>query len=215
MLLQTNHGVLEWDGTGTIRVQYDASPRLGERIIPVEALRGVEVSADLRLELREHADPLLSVTGGSFESIYHFEVTDLTAAKRLASEIRIARARRAVPETAAPRWLVATPPAADALEGKDATVAVAQGMLMFAYPRSATRRKKADGNPRSVPLTDILNVEWVARAGRHAGFVRVGTAQTPVDRPKPKHDPAAVRVAPDGELDALFFAARLLTRVQP
>ncbi|MFI5730677.1 DUF4429 domain-containing protein [Kribbella sp. NPDC051587] len=213
MRLQTNHGVLVWDGTGTIRVRYDGP--LGERVIPVEALSGVRVSTDLRLELREHADPLLSVSGGSYASIYHFEVADLAAAERLASEIRIARARRAVPETAASTWLVAPPLAADAMEGKDATVAVANGLLMFAYPRSASRRKKSDGNPRSVSLMDIIDVEWRPRDGRHAGFVRVSTARTPFERPRPKHDPSAVRTAVEGETDALFFAARLLTRIQP
>ncbi|WP_405061862.1 DUF4429 domain-containing protein [Kribbella sp. NBC_01505] len=213
MRLQTDHGTLEWDGTGTIRVRYDGP--LGERVIPVEALSGVRVSGALDLELREHADPLLSVSGGSYGSIYHFEIDDLAAAERLASEIRIARARRAVPETAATAWLVAPPLAADALEGRDATVAVANGLLMFAYPRSATRRKKADGNPRSISLADILDVEWRPREGRHAGFVRVGTTGTPVERPRPKHDPAAVRVAAEDEIEALFFAARLLTRIQP
>jgi hypothetical protein len=213
MRLQTNHGTLEWDGTGTIRVRYDGP--LGERMIPVEAVSAVRVSTHLQLDLREHADPLLSVSGGSYASIYRFEVTDLATAEQLASEIRIARARRAVPETAATAWLVAPPLAADALKGKDATLAVANGLLMFAYPRSATRRKKAAGNPRSLALADILDVEWRPRDGRHAGFVRVRTAQTPVDRPRPKHDPAAVRINPDNETEALFFAARLLTRIQP
>ncbi|TDD49301.1 DUF4429 domain-containing protein [Kribbella antibiotica] len=213
MRLQTNHGTLEWDGAGTIRVQYDGP--LGERVIPVEALSAVRVSAVLEFELREHADPLLSVSGGAYQSIYQFEVADLAAAERLASEIRIARARRAVPETAAPTWLVAPPLAADALEGKDATVAVANGLLMFAYPWSASRRKKADGNPRSIALIDIVGVEWRPCVGRRSGFVRVSTARTPIDRPRPKHDPAAVRTAVEGETDALFFAARLLTRIQP
>ncbi|MET7277429.1 DUF4429 domain-containing protein [Kribbella sp. NPDC005582] len=213
ILVRTDLGTLEWDGTGTIRIQYDGP--LGERMIPVEALRGVTVSDGLELELREHADPLLSVSAGSFASIYRFQVADSAAADEFASQVRIARARRAVPETAATRWLVATPPAADALEGKDATVAVANGLLMFAYPRSATRRKKAEGSPRSIPLTDIVEVEWTARAGRQPAVVRVSTARTPADRPKPKHDPAAVRITPENELDALFFAARLLTRIQP
>jgi len=213
ILVRTDLGTLEWDGTGTIRIQYDGP--LGERMIPVEALRGVAVSDGLELELREHADPLLSVSGGSFASIYRFSVTDSAAADEFASQVRIARARRAVPETAATHWLVANPPAADALEGKDATVAVANGLLMFAYPRSATRRKKAEGNPRSLPLTEIVEVEWTAPAGRQPAVVRVSTARTPADRPKPKHDPAAVRIAPENELDALFFAARLLTRIQP
>ncbi|MFK4086818.1 DUF4429 domain-containing protein [Kribbella sp. NPDC020789] len=212
-LLRTGHGVLEWDGAGIIKVRYDGP--LGERVIPVEALRGVQVSGGLEFELREHADPVLSVSGGSYGSIYRFEVEDLAAAERLASEVRIARARRAVPEKAAPAWLVAPPAATDAMEGRDATVAVANGLLMFAYPRSASRRKKAEGNPRSVPLIDITGVEWRPREGRQAGYVRVSTASTPIDRARPKHDPSAVRTTDEGAIDALFFAARLLTRVEP
>ncbi|MBB6571857.1 DUF4429 domain-containing protein [Kribbella sandramycini] len=207
MRLQTGTGALEWDGSGALRIEYaEALAGLGPRVLPIEALRAVEVSAiELTLELREHADPLLSVSGGSLASIYRFEVA---GAERLASELRIARARRGVPETAAPAWLVATPPAADALQGKDATVAVASGQLMFAYPRSASRRKKTEGNPRSVPLTDITAVSW------EPGLFRIDTARTPLERPKPRHDPAALRVPARG-FDALFFAARLLTRIQP
>ena len=230
--LKSTNGTVDWDGAGTLRIRYDAPEtelgrlagalrtRLGERIIPVEALQAVEVSQVLRLVLREQADPLQSVSGGYFDALidpYTFPFTDRALAERLATDIRVTLARRDVPTTSAVRWLVAPPVAPDEIEGRDATLSVANGRLVFAYKRIAGRKKRANGDPWSVPLADIIDVEWRPNERRFGvgGFLRVSTARTPLERPKPRHDPAAMRTERRTDVDALFFAARLLTRIRP
>nr|WP_272954912.1 DUF4429 domain-containing protein [Kribbella shirazensis] len=195
--------------------------RLGERILPVEALKAAEVDGPvLRLLLRAGADPLQSVSGGYFDSLidpYCFPFSDRDVADRIVGEIRRTLARRDVPRTRATRWLVAPPAAPDRLEGRDATLSVEQGELRFAYKRSAGRRKKALGDPWALPLGEITDVEWTPNQRRLGlkGFLRISTARSPEERPKPKHDPAAMLVDRRGDIDALFFAARLLTRIRP
>src|SRR4029453_6490620 len=112
---------------------------------------------------RENADPLQSITGGYFDALiapYDFPVTDRALAEQLAADIRLMLVRRDVPSTPAVRWLVAPPAAPDRLEGWDATMSVETGRLVFRYHRIARRKKRAAGNPWSVPLGDIIDVEW-------------------------------------------------------
>jgi hypothetical protein len=228
------NGTVYWDGVGTLRLRYDGTgdgfgklesslrDRLGERVVPVEAIRAVAVGSELRLVLRDGADPLQSVAGGHFDALiepyrFTFDPDDRDLAERIAADIRIALSRRDVPETPAVRWLVAPPAAPDGLAGRDATLSVVGGALEFAYNESAGRKKRANGNALSVPLADITTVEWAPNRGRfdRGGFLRVSTARTPLERPQPKHDPAAMRTERETDGDALFFAARLLTRIRP
>jgi hypothetical protein len=236
--LVSSNGALGWDGCGTLRIRYDASDpglgkltrslrtRLGERVVPVEALQEIEVDARpagsvVSLVLREHADPLLSVNGGFATLLdpyrFFFDAADRPIAERLVAEVTAMLARRQVPASPAQRWLVAPPVAPDRIEGRDATIFLSGGRLAFAYKWSATRRKKADGDRSSVPLAEITDVEWTPndRRLRSKGFVRVSTARTPLERPKPRHDPAALLTEPRTDVDVLFFAARLLTRIRP
>jgi hypothetical protein len=233
--LKSTNGTVDWDGAGPLRIRYDAPAgelgrlagslrtRLGERVVPVEALQAVEVSQDapvLRLILREQADPLQSVSGGHFDALidpYTFPFTDRPLAERLATEIRVTLARRDVPTTSAVRWLVAPPVAPDEIEGRDAILSVANGQLVFAYKRTAVRKRRATRGPWSVPLADIIEVEWMPNQRRLGvgGFLRISTARTPLERPKPRHDPAAMLTQRGTDVDALFFAARLLTRIRP
>ena len=228
--LASANGMVVWDGIGTLRIRYDGTragleplssslrARLGERVLPVEALQSVEAyDGGFRLVLRDGADPLQAVTGVDIlGDLYDFPGVDQARAEQIAAEIRRTLTRRDVP-TAAARWLLAPPAAPDRLEGRDATLSVANGQLTFTYERGAGRRKKALGDPWSVPLDTILDVEWRPNQGRIGGrgFLRIGTDRTPLERPKPKHDPAAMVTRRDADVDALFFAARLLTRIRP
>jgi Domain of unknown function (DUF4429) len=233
--LKSMNGTVVWDGIGTLTVRYDGPhnghgkltnslrTRLGERTIPVEALKAVEVSPDpptLNLVLRDQADPLQAVTGGYFDALiqpYSFPFADRELAESIAADIRQTLVRRDVPTTPAVRWLVAPPVAPDRIEGRDAMLAVDSGELVFAYKRSARRKKTASGDRWSVPLADIIEVEWTPNQRRlvRAGFLRISTAKTPLEHPKPKHDPAAMITERRTDVDALFFAARLLTRIRP
>ncbi|MFD3403274.1 DUF4429 domain-containing protein [Kribbella sp. NPDC058693] len=229
--LKSTNGTVVWDGIGILRLRYDGTQagldaltsslrtRLGERILPVEALKAVEVSgAGLKLILRDGADPLQSVTGGQVVmDLYDFPEVDPALAEQIARDIRSTLVRRDVPPTTSARWLLAPPVAPDRLTGRDATLSVANGRLTFDYKRSAGRRKKALGAQWSVPLVDIIDVEWSPTPGRFGarGFLRIATAGTPDERPKPKHDPAAMLIEAGADVDALFFAARLLTRIRP
>lgn len=215
--LTSTYGTVVWDGIGTLRIRYGGTlvrSRLGERVVPIEALRAVEVTeTGLQLVLRDGADPLQSVTQPI--ELYDFPGVDRSVAEEIARDVGQALVRRDVPATASTAWLVAPPPAPDRIEGRDATLAVASGQLTFKYHRSASRRKVL-GDPWSVPLGDIVDVEWAPAAGLGArGFLRITTAATPDVRPKPKHDPAAMLTRRAAEADALFFAARLLTRIRP
>lgn len=160
--LTSTYGTVVWDGIGTLRIRYGGTlvrTRLGERIVPVEALRAVELTdTGLRLVLRDGADPLQSVTQPI--ELYDFPGVDHEAAEEIARDVGQALVRRDVPETAAAAWMVAPPPAPDRIEGRDATLAMANGQLTFKYHRSAGRKKKALGDPWSVPLGDIVDVEW-------------------------------------------------------
>lgn len=224
------NGTVVWDGAGTLRIRYDGTQaggdpltgalraRLGARVLPVEALQSVEVyDAGLRLVLRAGADPLQAVSGVDVLSDpYDFPGVDPALAAQVAGEIRRTLTRRDVPAAAA-RWLLAPPPAPDRIEGWDAALSVANGRLAFGYQPRATRKKRALGNPWSVPLGDIADVEWTPYRGPVAGrgFLRIRTADQPVERPKPKHDPAAMLTRRNTDIDTLFFAARLLTRIRP
>ena len=115
-------------------------------------------------------------------------------------------------------WPLPAPPVApDRIEGRDAVLSVAGGELVFAYKGAAARRKRAAGDPWSVPLADIIEVEWTPNQRRlvRGGFLRISTAKTPYEHPKPRHDPAAMITERRTDVDALFFAARLLTRSDP
>ncbi|MEV4260755.1 DUF4429 domain-containing protein [Kribbella sp. NPDC049584] len=229
--LTSTNGTVVWDGIGILRLRYDGTQagldaltsslrtRLGERVLPVEALKAVEVSpTGLKLVLRDGADPLQSVTGGQvLMDPYDFPEVDPALAELIARDIRSTLVRRDVPATPSARWLLAPPPAPDRLEGRDAILSVANGQLTFAYKRSAGRKKKSLGRQWSVPLGEIVDVEWTPNQGRLGarGFLRVATDSTPVERPKPKHDPAAMFIERGADVDALFFAARLLTRIRP
>lgn len=229
--LTSTNGTVVWDGIGILRLRYDGTragldaltsslwTRLGERILPVEALKAVEVSpAGLKLVLRDGADPLRSVTGSEIVmDPYDFPEVDTALAEQIARDIRSTLVRRDIPATPSARWLLAPPVAPDRLEGRDATLTVANGRLAFDYKRSAGRKKRALGEQWAVPLADIIDVEWAPSPGRLGarGFLRIATAGTPVERPKPKHDPAALLIAGGADVDALFFAARLLTRIRP
>ncbi|MER7248172.1 DUF4429 domain-containing protein [Kribbella sp. NPDC000426] len=229
--LTSTSGTVVWDGIGVLRLRYDGTQagldpltsslrtRLGERILPVEALQSVEVgAAGLKLVLRDRADPLQSVTGSQLVmDPYDFPGVDQALAEQIARDVRSTLVRRDVPATPSARWLLAPPPAPDRLEGRDAILSVASGRLTFDYKRSAGRKKKALGQPWSVLLSEIVDVEWTPNEGRFGarGFLRVATPGTPVERPKPKHDPAAMLIDTGTDVDALFFAARLLTRIRP
>ena len=228
--LTSTNGTVVWDGIGALRIRYADAPsgldsltcslrtRLGERVLPVEALQAVEVrESGFRLVLRDGADPLQAVTGVDVLSDpYDFPGADPALAERVAGEIRRTLTRRDVPVAEA-RWLVAPPAAPDRIEGRDATLAVAGGQLTFKYHRSAGRKKKSLGDPWQVPLGDIADVEWMPEQGRLGarGFLRITTGATPDVRPKPKHDPAAMVTRRQTDVDTLFFAARLLTRIRP
>lgn len=229
--LTSTNGTVVWDGIGVLRIRYDGTrpgldaltsslrTRLGERVLPVEALKAVEVSeTGLKLVLRDGADPLRSVTGTDvLIDPYEFPGVDRALAEEVARGIRRTLVRRDVPSTDATRWLLAPPAAPDRLEGRDATLSVANGQLTFTYKRSAGRKKKVFGDPWQVPLGDIVDVEWTPGRGPLGarGFLRITTDGAPVERPKPKYDPAAMVTERGADVDALFFAARLLTRIRP
>ncbi|GAA1605474.1 hypothetical protein GCM10009804_72100 [Kribbella hippodromi] len=227
--LVSAYGSVGWDGIGVLRIRYSGDGldalncslrgRLGERVVPVEAVQGVEVSdSGFRLVLRDGSDPLQAVTGTDvLLDLYDFPAVDPVLADEIAGDIRRTLVRRDVPATASTAWLVAPPGAADRLEGRDATLTVANGQLTFAYQRSAGRKKRALGDPWSVQLGDITDVQWAPHLGGLGGrgFLRITTPSTPTERPKPKHDPAAVHTERDTDVEALLFAARLLTRIRP
>ncbi|WP_433009459.1 hypothetical protein [Kribbella sp. CA-294648] len=59
----------------------------------------------------------------------------------------------------------------------------------------------------------IRAVEWAPIRGMDLGYVRITTAATPADRPKPPKDPEALLLGANHQAPGLLFAANLQHRI--
>jgi hypothetical protein len=111
------------------------------------------------------------------------------------------------------RWLVAPPAAGDELKGFDGKARLADGRLTFDWDWKATKEKKSAGDPRSVPLAEIRNVEWRPMEGKNLSYLRITTSTTPAERPDPAKDPEALQLGATHQVPGFLFGASLLHQV--
>ncbi|MEU4191203.1 DUF4429 domain-containing protein [Kribbella sp. NPDC026611] len=239
--LRGRNAVLVWDGLGTIQLRYEGAwikqkstlthlvlKKLGERTVPIEAVRDVELvmpggheDPTIRLVLRDHADPLLSVAGGALNELidpyrFDFDNAQWLLADYYAQEIRTSIALHQLGSAPADRWLVEAPPAPTGLKGQQGMKLALEGdELVFDYGFATPKEKKAYGDPWRLPVAEVVAVEWqpITNKWGSNGYLRITSARTPTDRPEPAKDPETLVTQPLAETDALFFGAKLLSMV--
>lgn len=238
--LKGSNGTLVWDGLGTVQLRYDGAwmkqtstvthqllRRLGTRTIPVEALAGVELVMPggteqpmIRLVLRAGADPLMAVAAEAIDRLFdpyrfYFSNKQWLLADYYAQEIRTSIALHQLGTGPAERFLVEPPAAADELKGFDGKARIEDGELSFDWTWTATKEKKAAGDPRRVPLADITGVAWLPMGDKQLGRMRISTAATPAERPESDKDPETLLLGALQQVPGLLFGAKLLAAVRP
>ncbi|WP_405061861.1 DUF4429 domain-containing protein [Kribbella sp. NBC_01505] len=236
--LRGRNATLVWDGLGTVQLRYGGSwlrqkstktfkalKQLGQRTVPVEALTGVELvmpggteDPTIRLILRERADPILAVAGGSLDELvdpyrFDFDNKQWLLADFYAQEIRESIARHQLPAGPAEHWLVEAPAAPEKVKFQDVKAQLDGDVLVLDYGFAASAAKKAHGDPWRLPVADLRNVEWVMISAQQRGYLRLTTTHTPAERPAPADDPETLYTGPLSETDALFLGAKLLSLI--
>jgi len=202
---------LRWDGD-TIRLRYkprflsrrerrtrDLAAVLGERSVPVEALRAVstepvEDGVILRLLLRDDADPLLVLAGDAFDEEFdpyriHFSWKQWETSEWRVKDLEADLARSEVAGRRADRWLVEPPEALGEFKAFDARLTLRRDEFTFHWDWKAFDEKQALGMVRKVMLADITAVEWrpPTKEGLRIpdGYLRITTVDSPPERPPP------------------------------
>lgn len=86
--------------------------------------------------------------------------------------------------------------------------------LIVDYGFANYPEKRAYGDPYRLPLAEIKAVEWTQAKGITSGYLRITSPRTPAVRGSDMHDPETILTKPiGGELDALFFGAKLLSLI--
>ncbi|MEV6111128.1 DUF4429 domain-containing protein [Streptomyces sp. NPDC052109] len=175
---------------------------LGELVVPLGALAGVSLeqgrrSGRLRLRLRDGADPLTQATGGRLaEPNDPFQLTvdsdRYGVAEYFADEVRNALLLDGVPPEPVAGYLLPGPPLPVSASAGDGTAAFDGERVRLEWNWKTEDAKAATG-PRTIPLADVLGVQWQPAAGLENGHLRFLVRGAPVTAP-PKYDPNAVEL---------------------
>jgi hypothetical protein len=173
----------------------------------------------IRLVLRAGADPLLAVAGEEMDRLFdpyrfYFGAKQWLLADYYAQEIRTSIALHQVGTGPAERFLIEPPEAANELKGFDGTARIEDAELTFDWSWTATKEKKAAGDPHRVPLADISGVEWLPLGDKKLGRLRISTAATPAERPEADKDPETLQLGALQQVPGLLFGAKLLAAVR-
>jgi hypothetical protein len=222
-----DNATLVWDGLSNVQLKYgqrwikhksthsaNLAKALGERTVPVDALSGVELTlpkdgdAQLRLVLRENADPVTAVAGARIDELFdpyrfYYQDQQELLAEYYATEIQTA-IRLAQNEGPAEKFLVEPPEAPDELKGFDGRLRVDEGTVTFDWSWAASPEKKAAGKRREVELATVTSVEWRPIAGKDLGHVRLN-----------RDDGLALLLGATQQVSGLLFAANLLAKLSP
>ncbi|MFJ6741588.1 DUF4429 domain-containing protein [Streptomyces sp. NPDC091279] len=202
--LTQRDGTWAFDGT-TIRITpglHRSVPLFrqtyGEVAVPLEAVAGVTFEPErrrgrLRLRLREGADPLLQATGGRLPDRadpYRLLVeTDRSgSAEYMAEEIRQALLLDQIPTAPTSTYLLAGPPVPVSVRCSDGTVSFDGLHVRIDWADTSDRIKRATG-PRVVPLTELVQVEWLPNVSHEDGYLRFVTRETAFSKLPPAKDP--------------------------
>ncbi|CAM5256567.1 hypothetical protein SGLAM104S_09640 [Streptomyces glaucescens] len=175
---------------------------LGELVVPLGALAGISFeqgkkSGRLRLRLRDGADPLTQATGGRLTEPHDpyrlaVEPDRYGVAEYFADEVRNALLLDQVPAGPAAGYLLPGPPVPLSAAAGDGTAAF-DGECVRLEWNWKTEDAKAAAGPRTLPVEDILAVEWQPAAGLENGYLRFTVRNAPTKQP-PKYDPNAVEL---------------------
>lgn len=176
---------------------------LGEIEVPIRALAGVSYepgrkSGRLRLRLRDGADPLTQLTGGTLDEAsdpYRLTVdADRSGvAEYLVDEVRTALLLDQVPSGRAEAYLLAGPPVPLTVSAGDGTATFDGESVRLEWKWQAEESKRS-GGPRTLPLAEVSAVEWLRPASLENGFLRFSGPWADGKRPEPKYDPYAVEL---------------------
>jgi len=175
---------------------------LGELVVPLGALAGISFeqgkkSGRLRLRLRDGADPLTQATGGRLTEPHDpyrlaVEPDRYGVAEYFADEVRNALMLDQVPAGPAVGYLLPGPPVPLSAAAGDGTAAF-DGECVRLERNWKTEDAKAAAGTRTLPVEDILAVEWQPAAGLENGYLRFTVRNAPTKQP-PKYDPNAVEL---------------------
>ncbi|MBE8469598.1 DUF4429 domain-containing protein [Streptomyces justiciae] len=175
---------------------------LGELVVPLGALAGVSFeqgrrAGRLRLRLRDGADPLLHATGGRLtepNDPYQLIVESdrYGVAEYFVDEVREALLLDQVPATPVTEYLLPGPAVPLSVSAGDGT-ATFDGERVRLEWNWKTEDAKAAAGIRTLPLTDVVGVEWLPAAGLDNGHLRFAVRNAPTKAP-PKYDPNSVEL---------------------
>ncbi|MEV6289979.1 DUF4429 domain-containing protein [Streptomyces sp. NPDC051896] len=175
---------------------------LGELAVPLGALAGVSFeqgrrSGRLRLRLRDGADPLTQATGGRLaepNDPYQLAVESdrYGVAEYFADEVRNALLLDGVSPDPVDRYLLPGPSLPVSASAGDGTASFDGERVRLEW-NWKTEDAKSSGGPRTIPLADVVGVEWQPAAGLENGHLRFLVRGAPVTAP-PKYDPNAVEL---------------------
>ncbi|MDT0613312.1 DUF4429 domain-containing protein [Streptomyces lancefieldiae] len=175
---------------------------LGELLVPLAALAGISFeqgkkSGRLRLRLRDGADPLLHATGGRLTEPHDpyqliVESDRYGVAEYFADEVRNALLLDQVPSGPVDAYLLPGPSVPLSVSAGDGVASFDGERVRLEWKWQAEDSKSAAG-PRTLPLADIVAVEWQPSVGLENGHLRFTVRAAPTKAP-PKYDPDAVEL---------------------
>ncbi|MEU8027427.1 DUF4429 domain-containing protein [Streptomyces sp. NPDC049099] len=175
---------------------------LGELVVPLGALAGVSFeqgrkSGRLRLRLRDGADPLTQATGGRLgepHDPYQLTVESdrYGVAEYFAEEVRNALLLDRVSPDPVGEYLLPGPPLPVSASAGDGTASFDGERVRLEW-NWKTENAKANVGTRTIPLADVLGVEWQPAAGLENGHLRFRVRGAPVTATA-KYDPNAVEL---------------------
>ncbi|CAL9465743.1 DUF4429 domain-containing protein [Streptomyces sp. enrichment culture] len=175
---------------------------LGELLVPLAALAGISFeqgkkSGRLRLRLRDGADPLLHATGGRLTEPHDpyqllVDPDRYGVAEYLVDEVRNALLLDQVPSGPVDAYLLPGPAVPLSVSAGDGVASFDGERVRLEWKWQAEDSKSAAG-PRTLPLVDIVGVEWQPTVGLENGHLRF-TVQAAPSKVPPKYDPNAVEL---------------------
>ncbi|MEV5804910.1 DUF4429 domain-containing protein [Streptomyces parvulus] len=175
---------------------------LGELLVPLTALAGISFeqgrkSGRLRLRLRDGADPLLHATGGRLTEPHDpyqlvVESDRYGVAEYFVDEVRNALLLDQVPLGPLDAYVLPGPAVPLSVSAGDGVASFDGERVRLEWKWQAEDAKSAVG-PRTLPLADILAVEWQPTVGLENGHLRFTVRGAPSKVP-PKYDPNAVEL---------------------
>jgi hypothetical protein len=175
---------------------------LGELLVPLTALAGISFeqgkkSGRLRLRLRDGADPLLHATGGRLTEPHDpyqltVESDRYGVAEYFVDEVRNALLLDQVPSGPVDSYLLPGPSVPLSVSAGDGVASFDGERVRLEWKWQAEDAKSAAG-PRTLPLADIVAVEWQPTVGLENGHLRFTVRAAPSKVP-PKYDPNAVEL---------------------